>query len=140
MILTYAGTFKQHLLMDELLVAFPEWIVGEGEERQCLLYLEGNDQGVRLTVPDNSDVLAIESVINAHDPNALSVGEQNEEYRDSVRQLLLNSPLANMTPNEIYIAVQNKIDGWTSLADAKADFREWEPLLWAVVMWLVRQR
>jgi len=140
MILTYAGTFKQALLMDELLAAFPEWIVGEGEYRQCLLYLEGNDQGVRLTVPDGSDEQAIEVVVLAHDPEALSVGEQNEVYRENVRQWLRDSPLAGKTPLEIHDMVKGEIEGWSSLADAKASFLKWEPVLWAVVMWLVRQR
>ena len=140
MILTYAGTFKQALLMDELLAAFPEWIVGEGDERQCLLYLVGNELGVKLTVPDGTNEAAVEAVVLAHDPEALSVGEQMEVNRDTVRQALLDSPLAHMTPEEIFIAVRNRIQGWSSLADAKADFLEWEPLLWAVVMWLVRNR
>ena len=138
--LIYAGTFKQALLMDELLAAFPEWIVGEGEERQCLLYLEGNDKGVRLTVPYGTSEAAVEAVVLAHDSEALSVGEQMEINRDTVRQALLNSPLAHMTPEEIFITVRNRIQSWSSLADAKADFLEWEPLLWAVVMWLVRNR
>ena len=140
MILTYAGTFKQSLLMDELLATFPEWIVGEGEDHKCLLYLEGNQQGVRLTVPDGSNVTAINAVINTHNPNVLSVGEQMEVHRETVRQALLNSPLAHMTPEEIYVAVRQEIQSWSSLADAKASFLEWEPLLWAVVMWLVRNR
>jgi hypothetical protein len=140
MTLTYAGTFKQSLLMDELLAAFPGWIIGEGMECQCLLHLEGNQQGVRLTVPDGSDEQAIEAVITAHDPNTLSIGEQMEVNRETVRQALLDSPLANMTPEEIFITVRSRIQGWGSLADAKADFLEWEPLLWAVVMWLVRNR
>jgi hypothetical protein len=33
--------------------------------------------------------------------------------------------------------MQNKMDGWTSLADAKADLREWLPLFGAIIAWKV---
>jgi len=114
MIKEYAGTYKQSLLMDELLDAFPEWIVGEGEDRQCLLYLEGNKQGVRLTVPDGTNEVAVAAVINAHDPNVLSTGEviglRTEEAITGFRNL---PDYATWTPEE---AEQNCIDavlnGW----------------------------
>jgi len=136
-ILTYAGTFKQYLLMDELLANFPEWIVGEGDDRQCLLYLEGNEQGVRLTVPDTADEAAIQAVIDAHDPNVLSVGEQNEVYREDARARFLLSQLADKTPEEIYTLMQNRMDGWSNLGQAKSDLREWLPIIAAVIAWKV---
>ena len=136
-ILTYAGTFKQYLLMDELLANFPEWIVGEGDDRQCLLYLEGNEQGVRLTVPDTADEGEIQVVIDAHDPEALSVGEVKQAYRDDARARFLLSQLADKTPEEIYVLLQDKMDGWQNLSQAKADLREWLPLMAAVIAWKV---
>lgn len=52
---------------------------------------------------------------------------------------LKNSPLANRTPDEIYTVMQNQIDGWQSLADAKQDLRSWLPLLAVAVMYLNRR-
>jgi hypothetical protein len=49
------------------------------------------------------------------------------------------SELSNKTPQEIYDIVQARIDSWTSLAEAKADFREWMPLIFAGMMWMVKR-
>lgn len=136
-IITYTGKFKQHALMDALLIAFPEWVVGEGEERQCLLYLVGNEQGVKLTVPNDANEEVIQTVIDAHDPTALSTGEQKQVYRDNTKARFLLSQLANKTPEEIYTQMQNKIDSWSNLSQAKTDLREWLPLLAAVIAWKV---
>ena len=124
MILEYAGTFKQHLLMDELLVAFPGWIVGEGDDRQCLLYLEGNSQGVRLTVPDVSDEQAISLVVNAHDPNVLSPGEIVGQDIEAAVTGFKNLPnYATWTPTEAEDYVHdNVLNGWNKTeADAWID-------------------
>lgn len=87
--LTYPGAFKQALLMDELLAAFPEWWVDEEEQRHCLLTLEGNAEGVRLTVPDDADEDAIAAVVAAHNPAVLSAGEVLEaEGEDAGGRLL----------------------------------------------------
>ena len=136
-ILTYLGTFKQALLMDELLFEFPEWITGDGEDKQCLLGLEGNNLGVRLTVPDDADEGEIQVMIDAHDPNALSAGEVRQANRDLVRAQFLLSQLANKTPQQIYTQMQGRMDNWASLADARADLREWLPLIAAVIAWKV---
>lgn len=45
--------------------------------------------------------------------------------------------LHNKTPQEIRTAMQNAIDGWTSLAQAKADLRAWLPMLTAGLAWTV---
>ena len=68
--LTYKIVYKSYL-MDELLAAFPEWLVGEGEDRRCLLFMSMNDErdGVKLIVPNEADEKAIEAVVLAHDPN-----------------------------------------------------------------------
>ena len=135
--LVYQGTFKQSLLMDELLAAFPEWLIGSGEDVECLLYLVGNDQGVKLTVPDVADEGEIQVVIDAHDPEVMSVGEIKQAHRDDARARFLLSQLADKTPEEIYVLMQNRMDGWQNLAQAKTDLREWLPLLAAVIAWKV---
>ena len=95
--LTFAGIFKQHLLMDELLTTFPEWIVGAGEERQCLLYLEGNEQGVRLTIPDEADEEAVETVILIHDPEAPTAYETLRNNIKSIAQSAAGVRLNDLT-------------------------------------------
>lgn len=139
--LTYQGIFKRHLLMDELFAAFPEWIIGEGDERQSLLYMEGNQLGVKITVPNNADENDIQAVIDAHDPNALSNGEQDQVYRDENEVLAQTSKTsfrnipnwATWTPTEGETYVHDtvlsgmdvaQIEAWidtnvTSLAEAK---------------------
>lgn len=73
--LTYQGNFKSELLMDELLEEFTEWLIddpvpGFPDNKKCLLYLESKPDGseVYLTVPDDSDIARIETVIENHDP------------------------------------------------------------------------
>jgi hypothetical protein len=95
--------------------------------------MQGNDQGVRIFFPDEHED-AIDILVSIHDPNALSEPEQEESEREAVRILLRNSPLAGKTPDEVYSIVQGRINGWSSLADAKADFLEWMPLLFAYVV------
>lgn len=57
----------------------------------------------------------------------------------AVWQRLANSPLADKPPAEIYDLMQARIDGWASLAAAKADMREWFPLMAAAIFHLVRR-
>jgi hypothetical protein len=45
--------------------------------------------------------------------------------------------LHNKTPAGINTMMQGAIDGWTSLAQAKADFRVWLPALVAALGWTV---
>lgn len=91
-------------------------------------------------IPSQEIIDSVNVIIDNHDPADLSQEEITVINQDTVLEWLRNSPLADMNPQEVYNAVQNQIDGWTSLADAKESFREWEPVLWAVVMWLVRNR
>ena len=79
--LTYQGLFKAHLLADELLAAFPSWggVTSEGTSR---MQSKPDGTAVYLFVPDNADEGEIQAVIDAHDPNALSVGEQREQDRN----------------------------------------------------------
>lgn len=74
---------------------------------------------------------------------AVAAAQQNEAARETnlsdVLTRLNASGLADKTPAEIYTAMQNQIDGWGSLAAAKANMREWFPLMAAAIMWLVRR-
>ena len=134
--LIFQGLFKSNLLYDELLAAFPAWtpVTSEGTTR-----MESRPDGteVYLFVPDAADEGEIQVVINAHDPEALSAGEIKQSYRDDTRARFLLSQLANKTPEEIYTLMQNRMDSWTTLADARGDLREWLPLLAAVIAWKV---
>lgn len=114
MILTYTGTFKQNLLMDELLTVFPEWLIND----TCLLQLEGNNEGVRLIVPDDAIESEIETVINAHDPNVLSVGEVISLDVETALDGFKNLPdYATWTPNEAEQYVTNTVlNGWDKTA------------------------
>ena len=77
--LTYQGNFKSYLLLDELMEAFPQW-GGVTDEGTALL--GSTNIGVYIFAPDSADENEIQNVIDAHDPEALSFGEQNEVYRE----------------------------------------------------------
>ena len=73
-------------------------------------------------------------------PSLLTSGERarHEQAEGHSRWAALTT-LRGKTVAEIYDIVQARIDGWTSLAEAKADFREWMPLLFAAVAWDIMQ-
>lgn len=50
------------------------------------------------------------------------------------------SALNNRTPEQIYTLMQNRIDGWGNLAQAKADLREWLPLMAALIAVKLQKR
>lgn len=45
--------------------------------------------------------------------------------------------LKGKTPQEIYDLMQGAMDDWTSLTDARADLREWLPLMAAAIAWML---
>ena len=57
-----------------------------------------------------------------------------------VNARFLASQLARRTPAQIYTLMQGRIDGWTSLAQAKNDLREWLPLLAAEIAVKLQER
>lgn len=63
-----------------------------------------------------------------------------QESLQDVLKRLSDSPLADKTPAEIYTIMQGQIDGWGTLAQAKADLRVWLPLIVATLFWLVRRK
>jgi len=145
--LVFAGIYKLPLLMDELLAVFPEWLMKEDDEWHCLLRVEGNDKGVRLTVPDGADESAIAAVVAAHDPDALSVAEQvaaaqaNIEAKATEARSLWDGyeALRDKTPADIEALVRARIGGWPTLAAAKADLAEWLPRMAGLLAWAVRK-
>ena len=78
--------------------------------------------------------ITADAVVAAHDPD----GDlpKNLNKKETEARFLL-SQLADKTPEEIYTLMQNRMDGWTTLADAREDLREWLPLLAAVIAWKV---
>ena len=60
-----------------------------------------------------------------------------EENATDVKSRFLLSQLANKTPVEIYTLMQARMDAWSNLGQAKADLREWLPLLSAIIAWKV---
>jgi hypothetical protein len=77
-----------------------------------------------------------EALAAAYDSTLLTAGERvRQEQAESRSRWAALSALRGRSVVEIYDVVQNRIDSWTSLAEAKADFREWMPLLFAAVAW-----
>ena len=78
--------------------------------------------------------ITADAVVAAHDPD----GDlpKNLNKKETEARFLL-SQLADKTPEEIYTLMQGIIDGWGNLGQAKADLREWLPLLAAVIAWKV---
>jgi hypothetical protein len=79
---------------------------------------------------------ACEALVAAYDPALLTSGERvRQEQAEGRSRWAVLTALRGKSVAEIYDIVQNRIDSWTSLAEAKADFREWMPLLVAAVAW-----
>jgi hypothetical protein len=77
-----------------------------------------------------------ETLVATYDPALLTPEEQaRQEQAESRSRWAALTALRGKSVAEIYDVVQNRIDGWTSLTEAKADFREWMPLLVAAVAW-----
>lgn len=146
--LIYAGQFKGPLLMEQLLAAHPEWLVGDRESRRCLLRVETTDAEARITVPDDVSDADIAAVITMHDPAAPSAVEAAASCRaeidakaEEARSLWdAYEALKDKTPQEIEVIVRKRVEGWTSLAAAKADLAEWLPRMAALLAWAVRHQ
>jgi len=92
---------------------------------------------------NNNDEQAALVVIDAHDGDAAQAAIENarieaQNAKADIDARFLLSQLANKTPQEIYTLMQNRMDSWTSLADARADLREWLPLMAAIIAWKVQ--
>lgn len=140
--LTYQGLFKSSLLFDELLAAFPSWggVTSEGTSR---MQSKPDGTEVYLFVPDDADGDAIQVVIDAHDPKALSAGEQKEQEQDQDEQDLAERYIAAMN------FLDNAIADWPSMTAAQKqqwlsnNFDEVLKIVRAMlkfIRWLLRHR
>lgn len=84
-----------------------------------------------ITPQEEADAVAL---VTNHDKNQLSARQQREANLAEAIQRIKNSNFADMSPAQIYTAMQNQIDGWATLADAKANLREWIPLMAAAIV------
>lgn len=71
--------------------------------------------------------------VGTADSNALT----DKTAQDDIRARWIASVIHGKTPAQIYTAMQGAIDGWGSLAAAKADLRTWLPLMAAALAWMV---
>lgn len=96
---------------------------------------------VDTATPDNENTAS--SIITAHDHTLLSTQQQLDVdiniNSNDVDTRFDASVIKNKTPAQIYTALENQIDAWTTLADAQADLRDWLPLLGAIVAWKVQK-
>ena len=89
--LVYTGTFRVKKLLEEVVGAFPGWVV----DGTALFSLSGevDEEGIAgevvLNIPEDGDVEALGLVINAHDPMVLSAGEVAEAERAAAAASLL---------------------------------------------------
>lgn len=83
-----------------------------------------------------------DALLNTVLPTQAAEEQARQAKRDALQdalQRLAGSPLADKSPAEIYDLMQTRIDGWGSLAAAKADMREWFPLMTAAIFHLIRR-
>ncbi len=93
------------------------------------------------------DVITVEQqdliapILSSHDSLALTLSQQEEMDAASniinVKDRLLSSGLRDKTPAQIYAQLENQIDTWASLSEAKTDFKIWLPLMAAAIVWML---
>jgi hypothetical protein len=84
--------------------------------------------------PIQADIDAASVIVAAHNPE----GDLPWiAHRKEVKARFLLHELKDKTPTQIYTMMQNAMDNWTTLADARSDLREWLPLMAAVISWSV---
>ena len=129
--LKYSGTYKLNLLADEIRAAFPKWwteIIHYGEiAYETEFYLEGNDKGVKLTVPDIADEIAIQTIIDAHDPDIPTAKEALKAKIISLAQSATGVALNDLTNSQIraLVAVMLWKSGGVASDMTVKSLREW---------------
>lgn len=129
--LTAPGRVNPALLHEELTAvlgaSFGGLLMGDDEVRAVLL----------VTTDEDAEALrpVCQDVLGAHDPDAKTAEQQSyEDFLTAWR----NGVLAGKTPAQIYEGMTTQINGWASLANAKADLRDWLPLIGAALWYLLR--
>ena len=128
-----SSNVKGHQLADEILQATGTDVVDRYSRIGETLDFVINGEDIE------ENAVVIQSVIDAHVPDPLYFPEDvRQAHIADVLDRLNMSALATMIPTEIYTTMQNKIDGWGNLGQAKADLTEWLPLMAAVIFWKVK--
>ena len=78
------------LLHDELLAAIPSVAIQADTtgERYAVMQVEGNDNNIWLTVPDDADEVAIAAVVQAHD-HTKQQPDPTTQQRTRIKELLV---------------------------------------------------
>jgi len=99
--------------------------------------INGN-QTVEFQVDDSITLEQLQSIAGIFGVTLPQVEIDSKTNQLDVETRFNLSQLANKTPQEIYTAIQGAMDGWETLADARADLREWLPLMAAIIAWKVQ--
>jgi hypothetical protein len=84
-----------------------------------------------------ADRSAVRAAVRDHDPARQTPRQQQAIHRATARQGYRLATFADRSPQQITSYFEGQIDGWTSLAEAKADLRVWLPLFAQVLTYLV---
>jgi hypothetical protein len=123
---------KGHQLADEILMATSIDVF----DRYAYFPL---DNQVEINGADiEAQAVLIQSTIDAHVPDPLYFpSDRKREHIQAIIDHFNLHSLKGKTPAEIFTMMQNAMDSWTSLADARSDLREWLPLMAAAISWIV---
>lgn len=90
------------------------------------------------------DNAAAVQIVASHDLNTRTADQQEAaSYNSDLSNVMARyeaGNLINKTPAQIYTLIQAQVDGWASLADAKAGLRELLPFLAAVAQMHLREK
>ena len=130
---TKAGQVRIEQLRDEIrrnVIEFPQMAIQwNGVDGIDIEDIDGK-------ATDNQTALQV--VVDNHIPSMEYFEDEKRAVNTADAQArFLLSQLANKTPEEIYTMMQGRMDSWGSLANAKADLREWLPLMAAILAWKV---
>ena len=84
-LLYFDGKFNMPLLCEELVAAFPNWMIVLSGILKFLGKVVKTETGVRITVPFENDVPAVEALVAVHNWKAKSKNEVDQENRKKDR-------------------------------------------------------
>jgi len=96
------------------------------------------NQTVEFQFSEDATIEEIQSIAESFGVALPQVEIDSKANQLDVETRLNLSELADKTPTEIYTLMQGRMDSWTTLADARADLREWLPLMAAIIAWKVQ--